>query len=105
PDSPGEVFGDSAYQGSHFAMRPAPRAAHHASSPSACGVATKQKRSDGSMPRTGRSIGFVAVSRRSSAHGSAVTACAECDGEDLLDTATNPMDRPVLGIEPSERFC
>jgi IS5 family transposase len=54
PADPSEVFADSAYQGRHFGDAVRAKGARRASSPLACGAATKPKRSNGSMPGTGR---------------------------------------------------
>ncbi len=81
PDNPGEVFADSAYRGNHF--RDAVRAKGGIPRIVATGMwgRDEQRHFASSKNGTNRSIGCGAGSRRSSGHGSAATAYAECDGE------------------------
>ena len=83
-----------------IAVRISPRrfargAARHASSPPACGRATRPRRPAACRPGTSRSTAFAPGSRRSSEHGSAATACDECDG------AASPRPPPRSTSPPS----
>jgi hypothetical protein len=75
PDDPGEVFADSAYQGSRFGDAVRAKGDVPPIVATAYGDAKKPRRSSALTPGTGRSIAFGAASRRSSAPGSAATAC------------------------------
>ncbi len=97
PDNPGEVFADSAYRGAHF--RDAVRAKGGIPWIVATGrwAATSRKHCASSMNGINRSIACAAGSRRSSELGSAVMACAECDGE----VSPKPPPRSTSPLSPT----
>jgi len=74
------------------------RAAYRGLSPPACGVVTNRKRCASSMNGINQSIACGVGSRRSSRHGSAATAYAECDGEvspKLPPKSTSPPSHTI----------
>lgn len=84
----------------------APGVVFRASSRPACGAVIKPRRCKSSKIGTSRSTGYVAGSRRSSAHGNEAMVCAGCDGAGLPKPPAKSTSPPSLTTSNAHStFC